>query len=335
MKGALTDINTKWLVVVNPNAGRKKGRKVWPVIAALLIEHGFSFIHEFTKGRLHATELTRKYIQKGFSKIIVVGGDGTMNEVVNGIFTQQFLPSTSIMLGMITIGTGNDWGRMFGIPLDYEQSIRVIKNQKLFLQDVGMVKFHNQKLKDVRYFANIAGLGFDAVVVNKTNKLKEKGRNGTFLYFLNIFTSLLNYKRKGTSIHIDGKRIYTDLFSMNVGICRYSGGGMLQVPNAIADDGLFDLTIIKNLRRREVIRNIGKLYNGKITEHPKVETHQGKTVRVYSGNTLLVETDGESLGHAPFEFTIIPQSIKVIVGDNFISEAAPVLPHTKPASISR
>ena len=109
---------------------------------------------------------------------------------------------------------------------------------------------------------------------------------------------------------------------------------MLQVPNAIADDGLFDLTIIKNLRRREVIRNIGKLYNGKITEHPKVETHQGKSVRVFSANTLLVETDGESLGHAPFEFSVIPQSVKVIVGESFNSVAVQVSPHTEPASIS-
>ena len=332
--GILAKKNAKWLIIVNPNAGRKRGRKDWPVIEALLTKHNFSFVYEFTLGKLHATELTRKYIHKGFHKIIVVGGDGTMNEVVNGIFTQQSIPTTQVMLGMITVGTGNDWGRMFGIPMDYEQSILVIKNQKLFLQDAGMVNFYNQHLKKVRYFANIAGLGFDAVVVNKTNRLKEKGRNGVFLYFLNIFTSLLNYKRKGTSIHIDGKRIYTDLFSMNVGICRYSGGGMLQVPNAIANDGLFDLTIIKNIRRREVIRNIGKLYNGKITEHPKVETHQGKSVRVFSANSLLVETDGESLGHAPFEFSIIPQSIKIIVGESFNSLEVPVLPHKEPASIS-
>lgn len=306
-----------WLVIINPNAGKKKGIQDWPKISGYLKKHNISYHSIFTERRLHALELTKEYIKKGFSNIIVVGGDGTMNEVVNGIFLQKKVPSTSILLGMISVGTGNDWGRMFKIPCDYEEAAKTIKQNNVFIQDAGCVKFFNDKRSYTRYFANIAGLGFDAAVAKQTNKLKEKGRSGAVLYLINIFRTLLKYKHNATDISIDGKRFYTDLFSMNVGICKYSGGGMMQVPDAIPDDGMFNLTIINKLRKRDVIRHIGKLYNGKIARHPKVDMFIGKSVNVVAEKTLTLETDGETLGHAPFEFTIIPKSIKIIVGEDF------------------
>jgi len=243
-----------------------------------------------------------------------VGGDGTMNEVANGVIQQKVCETTEITLGMITVGTGNDWGRMFGIPTNYREAIRTLLRNNTFIQDAGMVKYLNESNTESRYFVNIAGLGFDAEVVRKSNRLKEKGRGGPLLYLVTLITSLINYKHVNALISVDGLDIENKIFSINVGICKYSGGGMIQIPNAIPDDGLFDMTVINPMRKTKIIRSLKRLYDGTITEHPKVDSYTGKSIRVESSDKIRLETDGETLGHTPIEFTIIPKSIKVITG---------------------
>lgn len=304
----------KWLVIVNPNAGRKRGIRDWNSIHQLLILHGFDFSPVLTKRPGHAIRLSRDHIEQGCRKIIVVGGDGTMNEVINGLFLQRTYKTTEVTLGMITVGTGNDWGRMFGIPRDYDQAIAVLKKSRTYIQDAGQVRYSRGKGKADRYFINIAGLGFDAVVTKRTNALKEKGRGGALLYFANIFASMFRYRYVDAVLNIDGMPFRHKVFSLNIGIGKYNGGGMMQLPSAIADDGLFDLTLIKKISRPDLIISLKRLYNGTIGEHPRVETFTGKKIRIEAGNNLMLETDGESLGHAPLEFSIIPRSVRVITG---------------------
>jgi YegS/Rv2252/BmrU family lipid kinase len=307
-----------WLVIVNPNAGRKKGYQDWPIIKSHLEQNSFNYFEVFTESPGHAIDISREYIEHGVKKIIVIGGDGTMNEVINGLFRQSKFPTTSVVLGMITVGTGNDWGRMFNIPSGYAEAIETIKAGNIFVQDAGIVSYRNGnrngKSREDRYFVNIAGLGFDALVTRKTNRLKEKGRGGTLLYFLNIFSSLLNYRFVNAMFSIDGKAYQNEIFSMNIGIGKYSGGGMMQVPGAIPDDGLFDLTVIKRLSKTNVVLSLHRLYKGTIHLHPRVETYSGKSITIDSDTVIHLETDGESLGHTPIEFNIIPKSVKVISG---------------------
>ena len=303
-----------WLVIINPNAGRHRGMRDWNLIAGWLNHFGFRYQPVFTEFPLHATTLTHKYIEKGHTRIIVVGGDGTMNEVVNGVFRQQRFKTTDISLGMITVGTGNDWGRMFGIPKDYKEAIRVLKQNKTFIQDAGMVEYKMDNASENRYFVNIAGLGFDAEVVRKTNRLKEKGKGGALLYLMNIFSSLVNYKYANAVISVDGTDLEHEFLSMNVGICKYNGGGMIAVPGAVPDDGLFDLTVINRMSRPYILWSLRRLYDGTIHEHPRVDSFTGKSIRVESDDRIMLETDGESLGHTPLEFRIIPRSVKIIAG---------------------
>ena len=304
----------KWLVIVNPNAGRKKGFRDWEEISSLLSKYRFRYHVVFTERPEHAIQLSRSHIEDGFRYILVVGGDGTMNEVVNGMFQQKACKTTDITLGMITVGTGNDWGRMFGIPSDYREAVRALLRNNTFIQDAGTVEYLKESNIQNRYFVNIAGLGFDAEVARRSNRLKERGKGGPLLYLITIFTSLMNFKHLNALISVDGLAIESQIFSMNVGICRYSGGGMLQVPNAIPDDGLFDLTVINRMRKMKIIRSLKRLYDGTITEHPKVDSYTGKSIRVESSDKIHLETDGETLGHTPIEFTIIPKSIKIITG---------------------
>ncbi|MFZ5939331.1 MAG: diacylglycerol/lipid kinase family protein [Bacteroidota bacterium] len=308
--------NNRWLIVVNQAAGAGKAGADWPGIASLLEKHNFQFDAVMTQRRLHAMALTRRLIEeKGYNRIIVVGGDGTMNEVINGVFAQKKFQTTEIMLGMISVGTGNDWARMFNLPRDYESAIITISQQKTFVQDAGLVTYTRSDKTWHRYFINIAGMGFGAKVVDRTNQLKQKGKSSPSLYLLNIFTSLLNYRSVKTSIQIDGEKYYRDVFSFNVGICKYNGGGMIQVPDAIPDDGLFNMTLIRKMGKLNIIANIKKLYNGTITRHSKVETWIGKSVIVDGPKKIHLETDGETLGHSPMEFRIIPRSVKVISGN--------------------
>lgn len=309
-------MSTEWFVIVNPNAGKRKGQHDWLTIARLLGEAGIDFINIFTEHRDHAMLLARKYIEKGFRNIIVVGGDGTLNEVVNGIFTQKHVHPSEVTLAMIPVGTGNDWCRMFNIPNDYKESIELINSGPRFVQDIGMVKYYSSLGQEkTRYFLNMAGMGFDALVAKKTNSQKDRGKGGAFSYFINIFSSLFYHKSCKTTIELDTETLSQDVFSMTVGICQYNGGGMKQAPNAKPDDGLFDLTIIRPIGKFKIIRNVIKLFDGSFTRLPEVSTYTSARITIKSIIPIYIEVDGESLGHTPFEFNILPQSLKVVTGN--------------------
>ena len=301
-----------WLAIVNPNAGHGRGKTDWEKISDLLTGYQIKYEACFTHHRQHAIELTRAGIKNGYRKIIAIGGDGTMNEVVNGCFIQRSCSTRELTLGMITVGTGNDWGRMFGIPNDYEGAIRVISQHKTRLQDTGMVYYFHGTEKNKRYFINIAGLGFDAVVAQRTNIQKDKGRKGKLLYFWNLLTCLLSYKHTHTEVNIDGKKVSNRTFTISLGIGKYSGGGMMQTPHAIPDDGFFDITIIKKIGKMEVVRRLKMLYDGTILDHPLIEGYKGKKILIDSDPLIHLEADGETLGHSPIEFRIIPRSINII-----------------------
>jgi len=305
----------KWLIIVNPNAGTRKGGKDWPKISQFLNDADLSHICVLTEHRDHANRITMEFIEKGYRKIAVVGGDGTMNEVVNGIFAQQVVPASDITLGMIPVGTGNDWSRMFGIPFEYRGAIEILKKGNTFLQDVGKIHYFKKEQPQVRYFMNIAGMGYDALVAKKANMLKEKGKGGPLSYFYFIFTGLFQYKFIDAVIEIDDQQVFKgEIFSMNVGICKYSGGGMMQVPFAIPDDGLLDITLIKKAPKWMVIRYANKLYDGTLVNLDFVNTYKGKIVRIRATGKLYLEADGESLGNSPFVYEILPRSLRIVTG---------------------
>jgi diacylglycerol kinase (ATP) len=156
------------------------------------------------------------------------------------------------------------------------------------------------------------------VVVKRTNIQKDKGRSGKLIYFYNLLMSLLSYKNTKAEIDIDGEKIYADVFSINVGNGRYCGGGMRQTPEALPNDGLLDLTIINGMGKFEIIRNLKILYDGTILNHPKINGYKCKNIKVSSESVIYTEADGESLGHTPVEFSIIPACINIVYGTKII-----------------
>ncbi len=305
----------EWFVIVNPNAGNGKGKNDWERIASLFAREMIPVVPHFTEKKGEATTLAREAAENGFRKIISVGGDGTLNEVVNGIFSQNTCSPEKITVGMIPVGTGNDWGRMFRIPLVYEGAVAVIKANNTMKHDIGLITYYSGDEPHKRYFINIAGLGFEAIVVKKTNKQKDKGRSNQAIYFYNLLTSLISYKNTEADLTIDGKKTRARVFSVNVGNGRYCGGGMRQTPEALPDDGLLDITVIKDMGRIEIIKSLKILYDGTILSHPKVDGYRATNLKVESESILYAEADGETLGHTPVEFSIIPASLNIIYGE--------------------
>jgi len=313
-----TSNSDKWLTIVNPNAGKGKGSRDWKRISELLRKAGINYEVRFTEAKEHAIQITKDAIGDGFRKIVTIGGDGTLHEVVNGILASAQVSSQDISIGLVPVGTGNDWGKMFGIPLNYEKAISILREGRQMPHDIGRVSFFDGKTERSRYFINIAGLGFESVVVRRTNAQKDLGRGGKLIYFYNLLISLLSYRNTPAEITVDGKRKTASVFSVNVGNGRYCGGGMRQTPDAVPDDGLLDVTVINGIGKLEIIRNLSILYNGRILDHPKIDGYKCKNLKVTSDQILWVEADGESLGHTPAEFSIIPAAVNIIYGQRLI-----------------
>jgi len=313
-----TVTSPEWCAIFNPNAGNAKGSKDRDRIYDVLNRNGISFTALTTSAKGEATEFARAMLAEGYRKIISIGGDGTLNEIINGVFTQDQCHPSEVTLGLIPVGTGNDWGRMFGIPLVYEGAAGVIREGKTLLHDVGVIDYFRGSEKHRTYFINIAGLGFEAVVVMRTNRHKEKGRSNKAIYLYNLLRSLISYRNTPVEITIDGITSSAKVFSINIGNGRYCGGGMRQTPDALPDDGLLDITVIKEMGKLEIIRSLSILYDGTIMSHPKVDGYRSSGLQVTSESLLYIEADGESLGHTPAEFSIIPSAINIIYGKKLI-----------------
>lgn len=299
------------MLIVNPRSGNGKGRTNSEIVSAMLLKKGIDAAVFFSEYAGHTPVIVREGIEKGYRKIISMGGDGTLNEVVNGIFNQQTVSTDEITLAVIPLGTGNDWCKTYGIKPNYIDAVNTIAAGKTIQHDIGIAE-HANNIK--RYFINIAGIAYDGFVTKKTNALKEKGGGGKLFYLLSILYYLFQYKNTRISYKIDGKEFSAEeIFTFSVCICRYNGDGMMQSPTALPDDGLFNVTIIKNITKLKSILSLPKMKNGTFVNMKEVETFTGKTIEVNSVPETLLETDGESVGETPVKFRIIPNALNVII----------------------
>ena len=315
------DREAKWFVVVNPASGSGKGLTDFPLISKLLRDNGIRHESVFTEHKHHAAELTVSAIESGYRHIIVVGGDGTLHEVVNGVFIQKRVDSSEITIAMISTGTGNDWIRMFGIPTRYSEAIRAIKEGYTFLQDVAEVSYEESKVRQVRYMANVAGLGFDAAVIKRTLTSKAKGYLGKGGYLWCLARSFFSHKATGTKVWVDNELIYNNLlFSIAIGVGKFNGGGIQQLPVAVADDGLLDITMIRPVHWWHVIFRLRRLFNGTIYSIGHVIHAQGKHIRIESSPETHLEIDGELYGHTPVDLQVLHREVRVVINRAFIDK---------------
>lgn len=302
----------EWFVLLNPHAGSGRGRKDQAEILKWLKKYDFSFKLATSDFPRHTIQLTREAIDSGYRNLIIAGGDGTLNEAVNGIFLQSSCPPEEVTIGMIPVGTGNDWIKTFGIPNKYKPAVRILKKGETMRQDVGQIIFTGNGVTTPWYFANMAGFGFDAMVAGKTNLLKDKGKKGISLYLQALATSFLKFKIAKTRVVIDGQEINDLIFSASIGIGKFNGGGMMQAPGAIPDNGLFQVTIIREIGIFGILRNLSGLYSGAFVKDKRVSTHQASHVSISADKNISGEADGETLGDNKFDIHLIPKKLNVI-----------------------
>ncbi len=289
-----------------------------PQISRLLTEQGVSYKTHFTEHKYHAVELTVKAVNEGYRKVIIVGGDGTIHEVVNGLFIQDKVAPAEVTLGLIRTGMGLDWAHAFGYQHgDYQGAIAAIVRGESRLQDVGEVSYEESRFPQKRYMVGVGGTGFDAFVTKaftrKIMALREGRITSMWSYIWILFKSYFRHRNQGVRVYLDDELIYDrNCFSIAFGITKFNGGGFQQLPKAVADDGLFDMTIFRPLHFWHLLFRAKYLFNGELYRIGHIEHHQGGKIRIEGKSYMDCEIDGELLGGTPLTLTLLPHALRII-----------------------
>ena len=303
----------KWFAIVNPASGFGKAKKAWLAISEEMKAQGLDYDFEFTTDTLRGAALAQRAISNGYRKIICVGGDGHLHDIINGVMTQQEVSTTDVTIGMISQGTGNDWIKTNGISKDIKKAVAVIRQGKTYIQNAGIAKSIRDGKEVSRYFHNFAGVGFDAYVVQRTSSSKSYGQ---IAYLLVMLRSLFSYQKPVLRITLDDRVIETPVYLTLSGIGQYGGGGMKLTPHARPDGDAFNVSVAKDFSRLDVFRYITKLYDGTYIHLDKAESHMSKHVRIEvisSPAEVYMEADGDMMGTGPFEISLVPHALRVVI----------------------
>ena len=254
--------------------------------------------------------MTQRLLKAGHTKIIAVGGDGTMNEVVNGFFSQDQLINSQAELAFFSHGTGGDLIRTLRIPRGLEGFLQVLERGQKRLIDVGEVLFHDEDQQTVhRYFLNVADVGLGGETVARVNG-QSKRLGGKLSFLMGSVLSILRYRNKIMRCEIDGKLVYEGrLNSIMVANGRYIGGGMMIAPAAELDDGLFEVVFLGDFSSLKLFRYLPRIYKGTHLEIPGVTVLRGRSVSITSVEKALLDLDGEQPGQAPVTMTLHPKAL--------------------------
>ena len=284
----------------------------------MLKDRGFSFEEVFTTHRYHAVELVIFSLKRGFRNFISVGGDGTLHEIVNGIFYQKEVPVSEITLAVLPAGSANDWTRMYRIPKDYDKAIETVLEGRTVMQDVARVEYSQAGVRNSRYMVNVAGVGLDANICLRCNASKDKGKSGDLAYVKAAFKALVSRTSTPTKVVVDGRSFFSGkMFSLAFGIGKYSGGGMMQVPDAVADDGLVNVMVARKVSKIKFLLLFKQLFKGTIYRIREVSHTTASRVCVISRKSDRVEIDGEVVGTTPMNLEVLPRALRVVVGRDF------------------
>ncbi|MFQ5864458.1 MAG: diacylglycerol/lipid kinase family protein [bacterium] len=306
-------MSRKIKLVVNPVAGNYTVAKNWSDLCKTLKNVLGDFSAEFTKDILDATTITRRALLEGYETIVALGGDGTINEVVNGFFKNDKLINPQASFGVIAMGTGGDWVKSFETPANLDHAASLILDHRITKCDVGLLKCQGLDGYPVsRYFMNVADAGFGGTSAQLVNK-STKALGPFFAYLTGLLRTLAVYKNKPIQIEIDDSYAQDQIAnSVVIANGQFFGGGMWIAPQAKIDDGLFEVVIIGDVSKTEVLANIYRLYNGTLAKHPKVQSLQGKKVTLNSDSEVLIEADGEQPGKLPATFEILSRVLNCI-----------------------
>jgi diacylglycerol kinase (ATP) len=299
-------------IILNPTAGHGNGAHAQPQIEQLFTQHKVSYNLVRTEQPGHGIELTRQAIKEGYEVIVAAGGDGTVNEVVNGLMQSKLEGVPIPTMGVLCVGRGNDFSGSVGIPTDLEAGFQALLTGNRRIVDVGRVV--GGKYPEGRYFCNCVGVGFDAITTIEVSKLPRWGGYLSFMAAV-LKTIFLYNKAPLAKIEYDGKVITQRSLLISIMNGRRLGGGFIMAPNSLPDDGVFDLCIAEQMSSLEVIKMIPHFTRGDQATQSKIKTGQaGKISIISQDGPLPAQTDGEIIcvDGSHLEVEVVPRQIEII-----------------------
>lgn len=303
----------RYKIILNPTAGRGSGELAYPQIEARFVDLGFDFDLIRTQAPGHAIQLAEQAVQDGFDVVVAAGGDGTANEVLNGLARSIMAGKGQAALGIITVGRGNDFGFGVGVPHDLEAAIQALARDHRRLIDVGLVR--GGDYPEGRYFGNGVGIGFDAVVGFEALKLKRLSGFPSYIVAA-LKTIFLYFHAPKLHIQLDGEEITQPSLMVSIMNGRRMGGGFMMAPDGKPGDGLFDLCIVAQVSRLGIFGLIPKFMSGTQAGHPAVHFARSKRAVITALEGVLpAHADGETLCVAGqrLELELLPDLLEVVV----------------------
>jgi diacylglycerol kinase (ATP) len=291
------------VVVVNPAAGGGRTARVWPRLRERLAAT-LPAEHVETRGPGDGERLAREAATAGAPLVVAVGGDGTVNEVVNGVRAA----GAQTTVGVVLTGRGCDASRNFGVPRDPLAAVRALGDGRDAQFDLGCADWADGRR---RWFAISAGAGFDAAVARRAQALPMRG---TWSYLAAVLVSVRRHRPTDALLQLDGgPQERVPLTAVVAANGRWFGGGMKIAPDADAADGLLDVVVLGALGRLELLRWLPTIYSGTHVRHPRVHVRRARRVRVSGPTALPTHVDGEPVGATPVEFSIEPGALRLRV----------------------
>ena len=297
--------------VVNPASANGSTGRRWPRIAHAAAAAGLTGQTLLSERPGHVAELTRRAAEDGASLVVVAGGDGTVNEAVNGLMRAS--PERRPELAVLPRGTGTDFVRTFRIPTDPERAIEVARSGRTVTIDIGRVDYTGwDGTQGESWFANVASAGMSGAVAQRADSSsKALGGKASFLWAtLAVFA---RWKNTEVSVGADGERRQGRMLDVIVANGQFLGGGMWMTPEADPADGFFDVLLIGDITKWDLVTTLPKIYRGRHLPHPKAELLRAQRVSVEAPVPLPVELDGEQPGTTPATFEVVPGALRLRV----------------------
>jgi YegS/Rv2252/BmrU family lipid kinase len=299
----------KTVAIVNPTSGYRRARRVWPRLLASLGAPGANVDTWWTAWPGHAETLAARARREGFDRVVAAGGDGTLLEVVNGLWWEPRGPLPSV--GVVPFGTGCDYVRSFDLGRGLRDKVMTALGQATLAVSLGLVRLQGYDGRPRRrVFVNVLGLGIDAQVIAgfRQQRLRWPGKTG---YFLSGFKELGRLRQHRITGALDGRGLSTDAMLVAIGLGRYFGGGMMITPGASPQAGHFQVVLAQKLSRLELLGLLPGLYSGQHLDHSRVTAAFAGQVTIHADPPADVEAEGELEGVTPIEVAIIPQALRI------------------------
>jgi YegS/Rv2252/BmrU family lipid kinase len=304
------------LFIINPASARGATLRAWADARKQVVSAGVSFDEHVTSCAGEATELTRNALNKGVTRIVAVGGDGTLNEIVNGYFDDGGRAiNSSAAIGLLPSGTGSDFQRSLGL-VSRDDSIRATLSLQTRLVDVVRTEFRDlDGASGSRFFINVAsfGLGGDvSALVNRWRNSVPRLISGRVRFAAAAIAALGRYETVAVSLRLDGREIEISSNLIVAANGRFAGGGMMLAPHAELDDGLLDIIVTDNATRFDVIKELPRIQRGAHLKNPKVTEMRAREVSIISSGPMAIDLDGEMVGFTPTQMSVLPSALRFL-----------------------